>query len=215
MKAWLRTLELIFDAKGLTREERFLHTIHLLAKSALKIFEYSHPTSYPQLGDMLTQRFSDKHDRFHKFSQPVALRQGQWGLDAYMEQFLELQTQVPDMSPLDALDIYLWGLQPTVHIHLLGSQHVVTLERALEESRIFANAHRGHVVQASGRVDPFDDPMDLTFQAPLARYAESARPPMRSPSSSVRCINCGQTGHMRSACRALRRSPFVPSSMGF
>ena len=41
-----------------------------------------------------------------------------------MEHFLELQTQVPDMSPLDALDIYLGGLEPTVRIHLLGSQHV-------------------------------------------------------------------------------------------
>ena len=47
--------------------------------------------------------------------------------------------------------------------------------------------------------------MDLTFQAPLVRHAESARPPMRSPSTSVRCFNCSQTGHMRAACRALRR----------
>ena len=37
VKAWLRTLELIFDAKRLNPEERFLHTHHLLAKSALKI----------------------------------------------------------------------------------------------------------------------------------------------------------------------------------
>ena len=117
---------------------------------------------------------------------------------------------------MDALYIYLWGLDPMVRIHLLGSQHVTTLERAQEESRIFANAHRGHGVRATGRVDPYADHMDLTFQAPLARHAESARPPMRSPSSSVRCINCGQTGHMRSACRALRRSPSaMPSSGGF
>ena len=27
-KAWLRTLELIFDAKGLNPEERYLHTLH-------------------------------------------------------------------------------------------------------------------------------------------------------------------------------------------
>ena len=65
--------------------EHFSHTLHLLAKSPLKIYEYSHPTSYPQLCDMLTQRFSDKHDRFHKFSQLVELRQGPGGLDEYME----------------------------------------------------------------------------------------------------------------------------------
>ena len=112
MKAWLRTLELIFHAKRLNPEERFLHTIPSLATSALKIYEYSHPTSYPQLSDMLTQRFSDEHDRFHIFSQLVALRQGPGGLDEYMEKFLELQTQVSDMSALDAMDIYLgaWSL---------------------------------------------------------------------------------------------------------
>jgi len=27
VKAWIRTLELIYDAKGLTTEERFLHTL--------------------------------------------------------------------------------------------------------------------------------------------------------------------------------------------
>ena len=193
----------VFYAEGLYPEKRFLHTIPLLAKSALKVYEYSHPTSYPQLCDMLTQRFSDKHYRFYKFPQMLALRQWPRGLDEYMENFFVLQTQVPDMSPLDALDIYLGGLEPTVRIHLLGSQHVITLERALEESRIFANAHRGHVAQASGRVDLLDDPKDLTFQAPLARHAESGRPPMRSPSSSVLCFNCGQTGRTRSACSAL------------
>ena len=134
VKAWFWTLELIFDANGLNPEERFLHAIHCLAKSALKIYEDSHPTSNAQLCDTLSQRFSDKHDRFHKFSQLMALRQGAWGLDKYMEKLLELQTQVPDMSALDTLDIYLGGLEPTVQIHLLGSQHVGTLERALDES---------------------------------------------------------------------------------
>ena len=120
------------------------------------------------------------------------------------------------MSALDSLEIYLWGLDHMVRVHLLGSQHVTTLERALEESRIFANAHRGHGVRPSGREDTFDDPMDLTFQAPLARHAASVRPPMRSPSISWRCFNCGQAGHLRSACSATRRSPSaVPFGGGF
>ena len=63
-----------------------------------------------------------------------------------MEKFLGLQTQVPDMSALDALDIYFGSLDTMVRIHLLGSQHVTTQERALEEPRIFANAHRGYGV---------------------------------------------------------------------
>ena len=93
----------------------------------------------------------------------MGLRQGPGGLDEYMENFLELQTQVPDMSALDALDIYFGGFDHVVRFHLLGSQHVTTLERALEESRIFANAHRGHGGRVTGRVDPYDNPMDLTF----------------------------------------------------
>ena len=87
VKAWLRTLELIFDAKRLNPVERFLHTLPLLAKSALKIYENTHHTSYPQLCDMLTQRFSDKRDSFHKISPFVALRHGLGGLDGYMETF--------------------------------------------------------------------------------------------------------------------------------
>ena len=59
-------LKLIFDAERLNPEQRFLHTLPLLAKSALTIYEYFHPTSNTQLCEMLTQRFSDKHDRFHK-----------------------------------------------------------------------------------------------------------------------------------------------------
>ena len=88
VKAWLRTLELIFDAKRLNPEELFLHTLRLLAKSTLKIYEYSYPTSYLRFCEMLTQRFSDKHDRFRKFSQLVAFLQGPGGLDEYMEKNL-------------------------------------------------------------------------------------------------------------------------------
>ena len=96
----------------------FLHTLHLLAKSALNIYECSHHTSYVQLCDMLIRRFSNEHDRFYKFSQLLALRHGQVGLDEYMLQFLGFQAQVPDMSALDTLDIYSGGLEPMVRIHL-------------------------------------------------------------------------------------------------
>ena len=72
------------------------------------------------------------------------------------------------MSALDSLDICLGSSDLMVRVHLLGSKHVTTLERALEESRIFANAHRGHGVRATGRVDPYDDHRHLTFQARLA-----------------------------------------------
>ena len=147
--AWLRNLELIFDSKKLTPEARFLHTLHLLANSALAIYERSHHTSYVQFCEMPIRRFSPEHDRFYKFSQLLELRQGPGGLDEYMMNFLELQTQVPDMSALDTLDIYFGGMEPTETIHLLDNRHAWTLECALEESRNFANAHRGHDVRAT------------------------------------------------------------------
>ena len=151
VKAWIRTLEVIYDARGLTIEERFLHTLPLLANLAWKIYEYSHPTTYSELCNILVRRFSDKHDSFHKFQHLVALRQHVDGLDACMDKFMQLYAQVPDMSPQNSLAIYLGGLEVSVRIHLLNAQHVSTLERALEETRIYANAHRGFVVRVSGR----------------------------------------------------------------
>ena len=90
VKAWLRSLELIFDAQQLTLEARFLHTLHLLAKSALSIYECSHYTSYTQLCEMLIRMFPTRHDRFYKIFQLEALRQRPGGLDEYMMTFLEL-----------------------------------------------------------------------------------------------------------------------------
>ena len=109
----------------------------------------------------------------------MALRQHGEGLDAYMDKFMELYAQVPDMSPQYFLAIYLGGLEASVRIHLLGAQHVSTSERALEETRIYANAHRGFGVRASGQYETGDDPMNLTVQMPVVRQAASARPGSR------------------------------------
>ena len=67
VKTWLRNLELIFDAKRLTLEARFLHNLHLLAKSAFNIYECSHPTSYTQLCEMLIRRFLPRMTDFINF----------------------------------------------------------------------------------------------------------------------------------------------------
>ena len=141
---------------------------------------------------MITQRFCDKHDRFHKFQKPNATPAGR-GLDAYMDKFMELQARVPEMSPPDSLDIYRRGLEPKVRIHLFGAQHAGTLERALREARIFANAHSGYGARATWRVDPLRHTHGSDFPVPPpALNAESARHHSRSLSSSGRCFNCGR-----------------------
>ena len=153
---------------------------------------------------MLIRRFPTKHDRFYKFSQLVALRQGPGGLDDYIMTLLVLQAQIPDMSAFDTLDIYLGGLEPTVRIHLLETQNAGTLERAQEESRNFAKTQGAH--------DIFDDTMDLTVPTSLAR--QFPRPPERSHSSSARCSNCGQKCHLRATCVEFPCSPSArPSSL--
>ena len=155
----------------------------------------------------MVQRFSDKHNRFHKILDFAALRKHVEGLDAYMDKFMELYAQVPDMSPHNSLAIYLGGIEASVRIHLLHAQHVSTLEMALEETRIFANAHRGFGVRPSGRFETGDEPMDLTVQMPVVRQAASASHGPRSSSFSVKCFNCGRSGHMQDTCPVPRRSP--------
>ena len=147
---------------------------------------------------MLIRRFPTQHDRFYKFSRLLVLQHAPGELDEYIMTFLDLQAQIPGMSALDTLEIYLGRLEHTVRINSLDTQHAGTLECALEESRKFAETHWGH--------DISDDPMDLTVPTSLARPAEFLRPPERSHSSSARCSNCGLTGLLRSTCCVLPRS---------
>ena len=107
------------------------------------------------------------------------------------------------------------GLEASVRIHLLGAQHVSTLERALEKTRIYANAHRGFGVRASGQYEIGDDPMDLKVQMPVLRQAASARPGSRV-SFGVKCFSCGQMGHMRDMCPVPRmaQSPLPAGGYG-
>ena len=171
----------------------------------MKIYGYSHPTIYSELCNILVQSFSDTRERFHKFQDVVALRQHGEGLDAYMDKFMELCAQVPEMSPQDSLAIYLGSLEASVRIHLLVAQHVSTLELALEDTRIYANAHRGFGVRASGQYETVDDPMDLTVHMPVVRQGASERPWPRT-SFGVKCFNCGRMGHMRDTCPVSRRA---------
>ena len=89
------------------------------------------------------------------------------------------------MNPHDSLALYLGGLEPAVRVPLLGAQHVATLERALEESRIFANDHRGFGVRSSWRTELLDDPMELGFHTTVPRTAASAQPRSHSLENAI------------------------------
>ena len=85
--AWLQTLEIIYDAHGLSMEERLLYTIPLLAESVLRTAECLHPVSYAQLCCMLTQRFSVETNPSHILHASVGLSQLQGELEAYLDAF--------------------------------------------------------------------------------------------------------------------------------
>ena len=109
------------------------------------------------------------------------------------------------MSPQDSLAIYLGGLEASVRIHLLGAQHVSTLEPAQVETRIYANAHRGFGVRASGQYETVDNPRDLMVQMPVVRQAVLA-PPYQRMSVGFKCFKCGRMGHIRDTCPVPRRA---------
>ena len=102
VRGWLRTLRLIYDAKGLSLDERFRYTLPLLDGPALQLYVYAHPLSFAASSEQLIARFCDKHDRFHKFQELTALHQRGSDLDGYMDRFMDLFAKVPNMSAQDS-----------------------------------------------------------------------------------------------------------------
>ena len=174
-------------------------------------------------------RLCDKYDHVHKFHELITLHQRGSDLDGYMVRSKDLFAQVPNMSAQDSL--YLGCVEPSVRVDLLVAAHVDTLKRALEETRIYANAHMGVGVLPSGRMETADDPMDLTSHksmsaGDLASHPSVYRPTRelaamvptlatallrrpfqqapRSPAGSGSCYQCGLGGHQRRDYHAAR-----------
>ena len=103
VRGWLRTLGLIYDAKGIYADERFRYTLPLLDGPALKMNEYANPATFVDLSNQLISSFCDKHDRFHKFQKLVALHQRGSDVDGYIDKFMAIFAQVPNMSAQDSI----------------------------------------------------------------------------------------------------------------
>ena len=69
-------------------------------------------------------------DRFHKFQELVVLPERGADLDGYMDRFMDLFAQLPDMSAQESLAGSLRGIETAVCIHQPGAAQVDTLEHA-------------------------------------------------------------------------------------
>ena len=64
-REWKRKIELLYEAKGLTPEEKLTWTLPLLQESAARVAMNTAPTAYRQLMTVLITRFTDGNDEYH------------------------------------------------------------------------------------------------------------------------------------------------------
>ena len=149
---WKRKIELIYEAKGLTPEEKLTWTLPLLQDSAARLDTHTNPTTYRELMTALTTRFTDGNDEFHY---RVALGENRQtgSIQDYVDRFLDLSSRLPNLADAEAKYALISGLKSEVQIHLLGQAHVTTLREALAELRVYAQARRGARPTTGSRAD--------------------------------------------------------------
>ena len=64
-REWKRKLELIYNAKRLSQDEKLPWTLALLQEDASRVTAHANPTNYNELMDILTRRYTDGNDAFH------------------------------------------------------------------------------------------------------------------------------------------------------
>ena len=133
---------MIYEAKGLTPEEKLTWTLPLLQDSAARLATHTNPTTYRELMTALTTSFTDGNDEFHY---RVALGENRqtWSIEDYVDRFLDLSSKLPNLADAEAKYALINGLKSEVQIHLLGQSHGPTLREALAELRVHAQARQG------------------------------------------------------------------------
>ena len=67
---WKRKLELIYNARRLSEDEKLPWTLALLQEGALRVAAHANPADYDELMDVLTRRYTDGNDAFHAYPPP-------------------------------------------------------------------------------------------------------------------------------------------------
>ena len=83
-REWKRKLELIYDAKQLSDAQKLTWTLALLQDGASRVATQAASTTYAELMQVLTRRYTDGNDEFHYRSSLITNRQT-GDLDAYVD----------------------------------------------------------------------------------------------------------------------------------
>ena len=141
-REWKRKLELCYEAKVLTDEERLVWTLNLLQDGASRVANQAHPADYDTLMRNLTRRYTDGNDEFH-YRNALSVNRQTKSIGDYVDRFLDLSSRVPNLPDAEAKFALVKGLKLEVQIHVLGQYHVNSLAEAPEELRVYGHASRG------------------------------------------------------------------------
>ena len=132
-REWKLKFELVYDAKQLSDAHKLTWTLALLHKGASRVATQAAPTTYAELMQVLTRRYTDGNDEFHYRAALVSNTQTG-------DRFLDLSSRVPTLSDTNARFALVNGHKPEVQVHMLGQHHCTTLAAALEELRVYGHA---------------------------------------------------------------------------
>ena len=150
-REWKRKIDLTYEAKGLTPEEKLTWTLPLLQESAARVA--THSTSN------LSRAHDSSHHKVHRRKRRVPLpscprRKPPDRVNRGLRgPFLDLSSRLPDLADAEAKCALINGLKSEVQIHLLGQAHVTTHREALAELRVYAQARRGARPTTGSRAD--------------------------------------------------------------
>ena len=141
-REWKRKLELCYEAKVLTDEEKLVWTRNLLQDGASRVANQARPDDYNTLVRNLTRLYTDGNDEFH-YRNALSENRQTGSIEDYVIRFIDLYSRVPNLPDADAKFALVKGLKPEVQIHMLGQHHVNSPAEALEELRVYGHARRG------------------------------------------------------------------------
>ena len=93
LREWKHKLELCYEAKVLTNEEKLVWTLNLLQDGASRVVNQARPADYATLMRDLTRRYTDGNDEFH-YRNALSENRQTGSIEDYVDRFLDLSSRV-------------------------------------------------------------------------------------------------------------------------